>query len=117
MTVVTTLDIAGLTADEYGRILDKIGVEKRPAGGIYQHIAHTTDTGYRVIEIWDDKAGLERFLQDVMFPAAQDLGIQREVSVTIHELHNIFVPRIGELSALVRGAPGGPSNRNTARSR
>jgi hypothetical protein len=31
MAVVTTLDIAGLTAEEYGRILDRIGVEKRPA--------------------------------------------------------------------------------------
>ena len=75
MAVVTTLDIAGLTAEEYGRMLDKIGVEKRPAGGIYQHIAHATDTGYRVIEIWDEKAGLERFLQDVMFPTARYLEI------------------------------------------
>jgi hypothetical protein len=54
MAVVTTLDIAGLTAEDYGRILDRIGVEKRSAGGICQHIAHATDNGYRIIEIWDD---------------------------------------------------------------
>ena len=34
MTVVTTLDIPGLTASEYTSILDRIGVEKRPANGI-----------------------------------------------------------------------------------
>ena len=77
MAVVTTLDIAGLTAEDYGHILDRIGVEKRPAGGIYQHIAHATDNGYRIIEIWDDKAGFELFLKDTLFPAAQALKIQR----------------------------------------
>jgi hypothetical protein len=114
MTVVTTLDIPGLTASDYASILDRIGVEKRPAKGIYQHLAHATDDGYRIIEILEVKTGLERFLQEVMFPAAQALGIQREVTVTIETLHNIFVPRIGELAALADAAPGGPANRRGA---
>src|SRR5260370_40589673 len=114
MPVVTTRDIPGLTASEYASILDRIGVEKRPANGIYQHLAHATDDGYRIIEIWEDKTGLELFLQDVMFPAAQALGIQREVTVTIETLHNIFVPRIGELAALADAAPGGPAHRGSA---
>jgi len=111
MAVVTTLDIAGLTAEEYSRILDRIGVEKRPAGGLYQHIAHATDNGYRIIEIWDGKAGLELFLKDTLFPAAQALKIQREMTIMTQTLHNIFVPRIGELSALSDDAPGGPIKR------
>ena len=91
MAVVTTLDIAGLSAEDYRRILDRIGVEKRPAGGLYQHIAHATDNGYRIIEIWDDKAGLELFLKDTLFPAAQALEIEREMSIMTQTLHNIFV--------------------------
>jgi hypothetical protein len=114
MAVVTTLDIAGLTAEDYSRILDRIGVEKRPAGGIYQHIAHATDNGYRIIEIWDDKAGLELFLKDTLFPAAQALKIQREMTIMTQTLHNIFVPRIGELSTLSDDAPGGPIKRAKA---
>ena len=111
MAVVTTLDIAGLSAEDYRRILDRIGVEKRPAGGLYQHIAHATDNGYRIIEIWDDKAGLELFLKDTLFPAAQALKIQREMTILTQTLHNIFVPRIGELVALATDAPGGPIER------
>jgi hypothetical protein len=114
MAVVTTLDIAGLTAEEYSRILDRIGVEQRPAGGIYQHVAHATDNGYRIIEIWDDKAGLELFLKDTLFPAAQALKIQREITIMTQTLHNIFVPRIGELRALSDDAPGGPIKRAKA---
>jgi hypothetical protein len=34
--------------------------------------------------------------------------------VTIETLHNIFVPRIGELAALADAAPGGPANRGVA---
>ena len=111
MAVVTTLDIAGLTAEDYSRILDRIGVEKRPAGGIYQHLAHPTDDGYRIIEIWDDRESLETFLQDILFPAAQELQIQREVAIMTQTLHNIFVPRIGELTALANDAPGGSVKR------
>jgi hypothetical protein len=111
MAVVTTLDIAGMTAEDYSRILDRIGVEKRPAGGIYQHIAHATDNGYRIIEIWDDKKGLELFLQDTLFPAAQELQIRHEMTIMTRTLHNIFVPRIGELAALANDAPGGPLKR------
>jgi hypothetical protein len=114
MAVVTTLDIAGLTAEDYSRILDRIGVEKRPAGGLYQHVAHATEDGYRIIEIWDDKAGLELCLKDTLFPATQALKIQREMTIMTETLHNIFVPRIGELSALADDAPGGPLKRAKA---
>lgn len=114
MAVVTTLDIAGLTAEDYSRIIDRIGVEKRPAGGIYQHIAHATDNGYRIIEIWDNKVGFELFLKDTLFPAAQELKIQREMTIITQTLHNVFVPRIGELSALSDDAPGGPIKRAKA---
>jgi hypothetical protein len=67
MAAVAALDIASMTAEDYSRILDQIGVEKRPAGGICQHIAHATDNGYRIIEIWDDKAGLELSLKDTLW--------------------------------------------------
>src|SRR4030081_3276684 len=114
MAVVTTLEIAGLSAEDYRRLRDWIGVEKRPAGGLDQHIAHAPDNGYRIIEIWDDKAGLELFLKDTLFPAAQALKIQREMTIMTQTLYNIFVPRIGELSTLSDDAPGGPIKRAKA---
>src|SRR5262249_35933939 len=61
MTVVTTLDITGLTAAEYRAVLDRMGVETRPEPGIYLHITVSTDFGYRVIEIWDKQEGFEEF--------------------------------------------------------
>ena len=38
MTVVTTLDVKGITPSEYRAILDELGVEQRPEAGIYLHM-------------------------------------------------------------------------------
>jgi hypothetical protein len=40
MTVVTTLDVNGLTAPEYRAVMDELGVETRAEPGIYVHITN-----------------------------------------------------------------------------
>jgi hypothetical protein len=46
MTVVTTLDVKGITPAEYRAILDELGVEQRPEAGIYLHM--TAPDGLRL---------------------------------------------------------------------
>jgi hypothetical protein len=48
------------------------------------------------------------------FTATQASKIQREMTIMTEMLHNIFVPRIGELTALSDDAPGGPIKRAKA---
>jgi hypothetical protein len=108
MTVVTTLDVHGLSPEEYRRVMDQLGVERRPEPGIYLHATITTDFGYRVVEIWDRKEGFENFLARRLAPAMQALGIDRKTEITITPLHNFFAPRLEELPALVSTLPGGP---------
>ena len=115
MTVVTTLDVYGLSPEEYRTVMDRLGVEHRPEPGIYLHATITTDFGYRVVEIWDQKAGFENFLARRLAPAMQELGIDRKTEITITPLHNFFAPRLEELPALVSTLPGGPTaSRQTA---
>jgi hypothetical protein len=47
MPVITTLDVIGLTTEEYRRVLDYVGVEIRPAAGIYLHLAMPITGGSR----------------------------------------------------------------------
>jgi hypothetical protein len=108
MTVVSTLDVNGLTEDEYRTIMDELGVEVRPEGGIYLHLTTPADFGFRVVEIWDKKEGFDRFVQQRLAPAAEEVGLQREMTITVTPLHNFFAPRLSELPDLVptlRGAP------------
>src|SRR5215813_6877455 len=108
MLFVTTLDVTGLTPDEYRAILDEMGVEARPAGGIFLHLTTTTDFGYRIVEIWDNKEGFEDFLEKRLGPASQAIGLNRETVISITPLHNFFAPRLEELPAQINSLPGAP---------
>jgi hypothetical protein len=108
MLFVTTLDITGLTPEEYRAILDEMGVETRPAAGIFLHLTTTTDFGYRVVEIWDSKEGFEEFLEKRLGPASKALGIDRKTEISITPLHNFFAPRLEELPNLISSLPGAP---------
>jgi hypothetical protein len=101
-TYVAVIDILGLTAEEYDAILRKMDVEQTPAPDIYLHVAAPLDgvAGLRVIELWDNKEGLETFIQQRMLPAAAALGVQRETKVTLTPLLNAFVPRLQDMATM-----------------
>jgi hypothetical protein len=104
MTYLTTIDVFGITPKEYRAILDQMNVERRPEPGIYLHLTAPIEGGYRVIEVWDHREGFEAFMQARLAPAAEAIGLNREMKVTIEPLYNIFAPRLEELPALVEDA-------------
>ena len=108
MAVVSTLDVHGLTPEEYRAVMDELGVEARPEGGIYLHSTTPTDFGFRVVEIWDEKEGFDRFLEQRLAPAGEAVGLKREMTIAVTPLHNFFAPRLTELPALVPSLPGAP---------
>jgi hypothetical protein len=107
--VVMTMDISGLSHKEFRAILDEMGVEKQPERGIYQHISHPTETGFRIVETWESQEGFEEFAERRLKPAITKLGIQRETIIAFAPLHNFFGPRMDELPSLIGQLPGGPN--------
>jgi hypothetical protein len=108
MTFVTTLDVYGMSPQEYRAVLDYMGVEHRPANGIYLHLTTRTDFGYRIIEIWDSKEGFEQFMERRLAPATKALAIDRKTVITVTPLHNFFGPRLNEIPHLISALPGAP---------
>ena len=107
--VVMTMNVRGLTDEEFRAILDEMEVERRPEPGIYQHISHPTETGFRIIEVWESQGGFENFFERRLMPAIGRLRIQRETHIVFEPLHNFFGPRLGELPGLIGELPGGPN--------
>jgi hypothetical protein len=105
---LTTIDIEGLTPEEYRSILDKMGVETHPDAHIYLHLTAPIEGGFRVIEIWDSTEAFEAFLKNRLGPANETLGIKRTAKITVKPLHNFFAPRLNQLPGVVRRLPGGP---------
>jgi quinol monooxygenase YgiN len=106
--VVMTMNVTGLTREEFRAILDEMGVEARPEPGLYEHISHATETGFRIIELWESQRGFEEFAERRLKPAITKLGIQRDTHIAFEPLHNWFGPRSNELPKLVGQLPGGP---------
>ncbi len=110
MTIVSTLDVTGLTASEYRAVMDELGVEQRPEGGIYLHLTTPTDFGYRIVEIWDEKDNFDGFVEHRLAPANGAIGVARSTAITVTPLHNLFAPRLEELPGIVSSLPGAPSS-------
>jgi hypothetical protein len=115
--VVSTLDVTDLTAREYRAVMDELGVERRPEGGIYLHLTTPTNFGYRIVEIWDAKENFDRFVERRLAPANEAIGVQRATEITVTPLHNFFAPRREELPGLVSSLPGAPSDEPVQRGR
>lgn len=101
---VTTIDVFGITPKEYRAILDRMNVEVRPASGLYLHLTAPIEGGCRVTEVWDRRENFEDFMQARLAPAAEAIGLKREMKVTVEPLYNVFAPRLNELPSLVADA-------------
>jgi hypothetical protein len=109
MMYVTTIDVEGITPEEYRAVLDEMGVETRLDAHIYLHLTAPIEGGFRVIEILDNKEAFQEFLKSRLGPANEALGIKRTASITIEPLHNFFAPRLNELPGVVKSLPGRPA--------
>ena len=98
-----------MTTQEYRAVMDELGVETRPEGGIYLHLTTPIELGFRVVEIWDEKQGFDRFVEQRLAPAGEAVGLDRAMTIAVTPLHNLFAPRLTELPTLVASLPGAPS--------
>lgn len=78
MTIAVVQDIPGADFETYQRIIKEVG-DERPAG-LVTHVAGATDTGMRIIDVWESDDAQQRFLTERLLPARQrvldDLGVE-----------------------------------------
>jgi hypothetical protein len=100
MAVVAVISIPGLRAEQYDAILARMDVVARPSPEIYIHFCAQEEDGLRIIELWDTEDGFRRFVAERMIPAATELGIEAEPTITIEPLHFLFAPRLDAIPRL-----------------
>jgi heme-degrading monooxygenase HmoA len=75
MAIQVVSEIQGMTKEQYEQAIGQIGDQLRRAPGFNHHVAGPMEGGYRVVEIWDSREELDRWLQDTVMPMAQQVGI------------------------------------------
>lgn len=94
MAVAVQMDFDGATLAQYDDVCRRMGLEPRgpgPAGAI-SHFATMTDSGLRVVDVWETKEQFEKFAQDQIGPLSQDAGIPAPPRIQFFDVHNYFTP-------------------------
>ncbi len=105
MAVVIVMDWDETEADYFG-IVARMGVQGTPAEGIHLHIAGATATGMRIVELWNELAGFEGFVREVLLPTAEAVGISTKPVWAAFPIGNLFAPGIDEIEKLARAFAG-----------
>ncbi len=92
MAVLMVHDSPGGTQEQYEQVADRIAESGKfnfladwPAEGILSHAAGPTDSGWRVIDVWESEEAFQRF-GEVIGPVLQEVGFPGEPK--LFPLHN-----------------------------
>ncbi len=90
MAIGVILDFNGTTLEQYDAVVQKMGFTTGGPGGPggISHCCTKTDTGIRVIDVWESQEAFERFAQEKIGPLTADVGITSPPKVTFFDVHN-----------------------------
>jgi len=77
MAILITGEVPGLTAEQYDKVNDAMGVSSSASDidGLICHTACPTDSGMVISDVWESQEAFERFISGRLMPAFQQLGI------------------------------------------
>jgi hypothetical protein len=91
MSVVVVADIDGGTQEMYEQVSSQALADGLPEGHQI-HIAGPTDTGWRVINVWDSEEAFKKFREEKLIPAleAAGEGDRIEQDIKVQEVHRLI---------------------------
>jgi hypothetical protein len=75
MAVLVIAQVQGGDAALDARITQELGLQNAPAPGSLARFAGPTDTGWRVITVWESEEAYRTFEREKLMPAFQRLGV------------------------------------------
>jgi hypothetical protein len=85
MAVCRIYEVAGATLEQYDAVNDKVPEQMPPEA--HYHVAGAAGGTLYVIEVWDSREDIERFMQGPLGPAMEEVGVP-EPKITEFEVHN-----------------------------
>lgn len=86
----------GVTEDDYWAVNKKLGIDPDGSGdwpvGMVSHSAGPTDTGWLVVEVWNEKSDQERFMAERLGAALGEAAVAAPVQIVDSALVNHQVP-------------------------
>ena len=98
MSVLMILELEGATTDDYDAVNDAMGIHEGalPQGLISHAVGPTDEGGLLIVDVWDNAADMERFVQERVGPAMQQVGIEPQAPPRVHPVHNHITQGSGQ---------------------
>jgi hypothetical protein len=76
MAVLVIAQAPGATAEQDKAMMEALNLEGDPPAGARARLAGPTETGWRIVSLWDSRESFDAFLRDRLTPALQAAGRQ-----------------------------------------
>ena len=94
MAIAVQMDFEGATLDQYDAVCKLIGLTPMGPGpkGAISHFSTLTDTGLRVIDVWQTREQFDAFAQEKIGPLSAQAGNPGPPAMQFFEVHSYFTP-------------------------
>ena len=90
MAVGIQVDVMGGTLEQYDDITERLGL--LPGGpSVSQQLFHwaaKTETGFRVVDVWESREAFDRFMTGSVIPILREVGLTEPPEIHYLEVHN-----------------------------
>jgi hypothetical protein len=93
MSVMITVEIPGMGADQYDAVMKEMGLNKKKAKwpkGAEAHVACAATDGLFVVDIWKSEADFKKFSEKTLGATLGKLGITAQPKITVRPVHNCW---------------------------
>jgi hypothetical protein len=74
MAVLVISELPGVTAEQDQALMEALNIAAEPPEGARFRVAGPTETGWRVVALWDSREAFDAFLRDRIAPALESAG-------------------------------------------
>jgi hypothetical protein len=74
MSVLVIAEAPGVTAEQDNAIMEAMNLGGDPPAGARFRLAGPTDTGWRIVSLWDSPESFDAFLRERLTPALEKAG-------------------------------------------
>jgi hypothetical protein len=92
MAIGIRFTLAGVTAEQYDSVNDRVDPVNNPPEGLLFHASGPVERGWGVIDFWESRAQFDSFFGGHVAPAVQAAGLDMKAPPEVHEfpVHEYF---------------------------
>lgn len=89
MAVAVLLEFPAGSLEQYDAVIEEMNLGGKPAPHGIFHVAGPTESGLRIVDVWDSPEEFEHFAQNKIGPITQKHGIAAP-TVSVWPVHNML---------------------------